>query len=94
MFDEGHVHPAIRERIAGYGADILGEVKAAIAANDIVGMKQNPFPARRESLSSSAAPMHWRNGSRSGTDGAAPEGAPMTAAHACSIRRAPSRGPQ
>lgn len=29
VLDEAHVHPAIRDSIAGCGADILGEVKAA-----------------------------------------------------------------
>ena len=45
ILDEGYVYPAIRDKLAGRCSDILGEVKAAIAANDIVvGMKQNPQP--------------------------------------------------
>ena len=50
--DEAHLHPAIRDTVANYGADILAEVKAAIAANDIVivGMKQNPFPGKAKKL--------------------------------------------
>ena len=46
--DEAHLHPAIRDTVASFGAAIIGEVKAAIAANDIVvvGMKQNPFPKK------------------------------------------------
>ena len=32
--DEAHVHPAIRDTVASFGADIIGEVKAAIAANE------------------------------------------------------------
>ena len=50
--DEAHLHPAIRDTVANYGADILAEVKAAIAANDIVivGMKQNPWPGKAKKL--------------------------------------------
>jgi len=46
ILDESHIHPAIRDRIAGNHADIVREVQAAIAAHDVVvvGMKQNPVP--------------------------------------------------
>jgi monothiol glutaredoxin len=46
ILDEAHIHPAIRERIAANHADIVAEVMAAIAANDVVvvGMGQNPVP--------------------------------------------------
>jgi monothiol glutaredoxin len=48
ILDESHIHPAIREAIANHHADIVREVQAAIAANDVmvVGMKQNPFPRK------------------------------------------------
>ena len=48
ILDEAHIHPAIRETIANHQADIVREVQAAIAANDIVvaGMAQNPFPKK------------------------------------------------
>jgi monothiol glutaredoxin len=48
ILDESHIHPAIRETIANHHADIVREVQAAIAANDVVvvGMKQNPFPKK------------------------------------------------
>ena len=48
ILDEAHIHPAIRETIAIHHADIVREVQAAIAANDIVvaGMAQNPFPKK------------------------------------------------
>ncbi len=48
ILDEAHMHPAIREMIAGNHADIVKEVQAAIAQNDIVvvGMAQNPFPKK------------------------------------------------
>ena len=45
---EAQIHPAIRDKIAGNHADIVREVQAAIASNDVVvvGMAQNPFPRR------------------------------------------------
>ena len=48
VLDEGRIHPAVRARIAGHHADIVQEVEAAIAANDVVvvGMKQNPMPRK------------------------------------------------
>ncbi len=52
ILDEAHLHPAIRDRIAENHADIVREVQAAIAANDIVvvGMAQNPAPKRARRL--------------------------------------------
>jgi monothiol glutaredoxin len=46
ILPEEKVHPAVREKLATYQADIVKEVQAAVAANDIVvvGMRQNPFP--------------------------------------------------
>jgi monothiol glutaredoxin len=48
ILDDAHVHPAIRETIANHHADIVREVQAAIAVNDVVvvGMKQNPAPKK------------------------------------------------
>ena len=48
ILDEDHIHPAIRRTIADHHADIVREVQAAIAANDVVvvGMAQNPFPRK------------------------------------------------
>jgi glutaredoxin-related protein len=48
IFDESRIHPLIRETIANDNADIICEVQAAIAANDVVvvGMKHNPFPKK------------------------------------------------
>jgi glutaredoxin-related protein len=44
LLAESEVHPAIHDKIAGYQADLLAEVKQAIAENDVVvvGMAQNP----------------------------------------------------
>jgi monothiol glutaredoxin len=52
ILDEAHIHPAIRETIANNRADIVREVQAAIAQNDIVivGMGQNPFPKKARKL--------------------------------------------
>lgn len=46
------IHPAIRDRLASYRADIVQEVQAAVAANDIVvvGMRQNPWPKKARRL--------------------------------------------
>ena len=48
ILDESHIHPAIRQTITNHHADIVREVQAAIAANNVVvvGMKQNPFPKK------------------------------------------------
>ena len=53
LLPESRIHPTIRDKISRTGAEIIAEVEAAIAANEIVvvGMKQNPFPKRaREAL--------------------------------------------
>ena len=52
ILDEAHIHPSIREIIAGHHADIVREVQAAAAANDVVvaGMRQNPFPKKARKL--------------------------------------------
>jgi monothiol glutaredoxin len=48
ILDEAAIHPAVRAKIAGWNHAIVDEVKAAVAANDVVvvGMTQNPFPAK------------------------------------------------
>lgn len=52
ILDEQHIHPAIREVVAGNHADIVQEVKDAVAKNDIVvvGMRQNPMPRKARKL--------------------------------------------
>ncbi len=52
ILDEAHIHPAIRDTIANNHADIVQEVKAAVASNDIVivGMAQNPMPKKARKL--------------------------------------------
>jgi monothiol glutaredoxin len=53
ILPEEKIHPAVREKVASYRSDIVKEVQAAVAANEIVvvGMRQNPFPKQaRKSL--------------------------------------------
>jgi monothiol glutaredoxin len=52
IFDEALVHPAIREKIAGWGVDIVREVQDTVAAKPlvVVGMKMNPFPRKARRL--------------------------------------------
>jgi glutaredoxin-related protein len=62
IFEEGHIHPAIRATIASNRADIVREVQAAIASHDVVvvGMAQNPFPRRaRKALDAHAIPYKY-----------------------------------
>ena len=52
LLGDERIHPAVREKIARHGADIVREVEAAVAANDIVivGMRGNPFPRRARNM--------------------------------------------
>ena len=52
ILDEAHIHPAIRQAISDSQADIVNEVRTAVAANDVVvvGMAQNPFPKKARKL--------------------------------------------
>jgi glutaredoxin-related protein len=62
VLDEAHIHPAIRKTIANSHADIIREVQAAIAANDVVvvGMRQNPHPRRaRKALDAAGVPYKY-----------------------------------
>ena len=48
ILPESQIHPAVREKIASYRSDMVKEVQAAVAANEIVvvGMRTNPFPKK------------------------------------------------
>jgi glutaredoxin-related protein len=62
ILDEDHLHPAIRETVAGNHADIVREVQAAIAGNSVVvvGMKQNPMPRKaRRALDAQRIPYKY-----------------------------------
>ncbi len=52
ILEPGRIHPAISEVVAQSHADIVREVEAAVAGNDIVvvGMAMNPFPRRARKL--------------------------------------------
>jgi glutaredoxin-related protein len=49
---EDKIHPAVRDKVATYKAQVVKEVQDAVAANGIVvvGMKQNPFPKKARKL--------------------------------------------
>ena len=62
VLDDAHIHPAIRETIAKHNGDILREVQAAVASNDVVvlGMTQNPFPKKaRKALDTAGIPYKY-----------------------------------
>ncbi len=61
ILDEAKIHPAIRDKVASYRADMVREVQAAIAGSDIVvvGMKQNPWP-RKARKALDAAGIEYR----------------------------------
>jgi monothiol glutaredoxin len=48
ILDDSKLHPAIREKVGTYQADILREVQTAVRDNDVVvvGMRINPAPKR------------------------------------------------
>ena len=52
ILDEAEIHPTIRDKVATNRIDIVDEVKAAIAAHDvvIVGMGINPAPRKARKL--------------------------------------------
>ena len=60
IFDEAHIHPAIREKITTLHLDIIDEVRVAIAANPVVvvGMSQNPMPKKARKALDNAGVAH------------------------------------
>ena len=52
ILEESRIHPAVRAKVAAYHAEMVKEVEAAIAANDVVvvGMAMNPFPRKARKL--------------------------------------------
>ncbi|MDE2605985.1 MAG: glutaredoxin [Burkholderiales bacterium] len=62
ILDESAIHSAIRTKVAGWNRGIVDEVKAAVAAHPVVvvGMRQNPFPARaRKALQAIGQPFQY-----------------------------------
>lgn len=56
ILEEAQIHPAIRATVATSNADVVAEVKAAIASNQVVviGMAQNPFPRKARTILAAA----------------------------------------
>jgi glutaredoxin-related protein len=52
ILPEERIHPAVREKVASWRSDVVAEVQAAVAANEIVvvGMRMNPFPKKARKL--------------------------------------------
>jgi glutaredoxin-related protein len=52
VFDEALTHPAIRDKIAAWGVDVVREVQEMVASTPVVvvGMKMNPFPRKARRL--------------------------------------------
>ena len=67
ILPEAQIHPAVREKIATYRSDIVKEVQAAVAANEIVvvGMRHESVSEEGEEARST------RPGSRTSTSGTA-----------------------
>jgi monothiol glutaredoxin len=62
VLPETRIHPAIRDKIAGYHHEMIEEVEAAIAQHAVVvvGMKQNPHPRHaRKALKAKGIPFHY-----------------------------------
>jgi glutaredoxin-related protein len=60
LLDEQHIHPAIRERLAGHHADTVREVQDAVARHAVVvvGMQGNPFVRRARKALQEAGIAH------------------------------------
>jgi glutaredoxin-related protein len=60
ILDEARLHPAIRDGVVNWHADIVHNVQAAATSNPIlvVGMAQNPFCRRARKLLDSAGLAH------------------------------------
>jgi glutaredoxin-related protein len=58
--DETRLHPAVRDRVANWHADIVHNVQAAAASNPVlvVGMGQNPWCARARGALRAAGQPH------------------------------------
>jgi len=60
ILDESHIHPALRERVAGHHRTIVDEVREAVQRHPVlvVGMRGNPFPKRARKLLTEAGIAH------------------------------------
>jgi monothiol glutaredoxin len=52
ILDQAHIHAAAHDKAAGFHADTVREVQAAVAGNAVVvvGMRQNPFPRKARKI--------------------------------------------
>jgi glutaredoxin-related protein len=52
IFDAARIHPAVRDKIADWGVEIVREVQDVVASKAVVvvGMKMNPAPRRARRL--------------------------------------------
>ena len=52
ILGDDRIHPAVRDKIARYHAEIVREVESAVASSDVVvvGMRQNPWPKKARKL--------------------------------------------
>ena len=52
ILPEAQIHPGVRGKVASHGSDIVREVQAAVAANEVVvvGMRMNPHPRKARKL--------------------------------------------
>jgi glutaredoxin-related protein len=60
VLDEAHVHPAVRQRVAGHHADVVDEARRAVATHAVVvlGMRQNPFVKKARKALDAAGVAH------------------------------------
>lgn len=60
VLEEAHIHPAVRERVAQHERGSVDQVRAAVAAHDVVvvGMKTNPYPRKARKLLDAAGVAH------------------------------------
>ena len=62
VLPEDQIHPAVRERVAGYHQDIVNEVRSALQQHAVVvvGMRMNPFPRKaRKALEAAGIAHHY-----------------------------------
>ena len=60
LLDEPQIHPAVRDRVAGWQRPVVDEVRAAIAAHPVVvvGMAVNPYVKRARRALDAAGIAH------------------------------------
>ena len=60
LLDEAHIHPAVRERVAGLHADTVQAAQQAVARHPVVvlGMRQNPFVKKARRALDAAGVVH------------------------------------